>query len=631
MPRLDFRTARKLLLTAILLLASSLPAWAEPMAEADIPVRCTNWQITYEVNADGSYTESQQWSMTALKESALENMKETSITFSTSVATGEILEAYTLKKTGERIDVPKGSYQTTTNDGYKNASPLYSDETSISVVFPDLAVGDTTVFSSRVVNREGMFPGQFSVANAFSRYQAYDNVDIRIIAPATLKLRHEEYFLTALPPVVKDGRQTLEWTWHNPHPEKWNPADNGISYVGDDPSVYVSTFDDYRQIAEAYGARATPKAAVTPRIRTLAAQIVADATAPDAQARAIYDWVTRNISYGGNCIGIGAVVPRDLDVVLDNRMGDCKDHATLLQALLAARMIRSEQALVNARGRYDLPKVPVVATINHVIDYLPDEKLFLDATASGIPYGMLPTNLGEKPVLLVSHYREGMKIPSTAQYGNEQVMRTRIRINPDGSAEGTTEVSLRGVPAAALREAMRDLPGGQEAYVARRMLDAQGVHGTGTLTKDDPTALIDTYRFGVSFKLEDLLVVASTTGMPIRPVASSAFPIGGFVAGAYEPTPRKPTVCSGGRSVEEYVYEFPAAMRVVGFPKDFAFHSAAVDYRATYRMEGTTLTVTRELDDKTATNVCSAAYTADYQKDARRILRDLRSQVLISE
>ncbi|HEY6007872.1 MAG TPA: transglutaminase-like domain-containing protein, partial [Geobacteraceae bacterium] len=366
------------------------------------------------------------------------------------------------------------------------------------------------------------------------------------------------------------------------------------------------------------------------RVKALAAQIVAGKSAPDAQARAIYDWVARNVTYGGNCIGIGAVVPRDLDVVLDNKMGDCKDHATLLQALLAARNIESEQALVNAGSRYDLPKVPVVSTINHVINYLPSLNLYLDATASTIPYGMLPPTLGEKPVLLVSHYREGAKIPSTAQYGHEQVMLTRIRINPDGTATGTARYSLKGLPAIGMRQAMRNVRGDQEEFIVRKVLESQGVHGTGTMEKDDPTELLDAYNFSLSFSLEDLLVVASTTGMPIKPVASSLFPIGTIVGSAYEPVPKKATTCGGGRSVEEYVYEFPASMTIVGFPKDFEYSSPAIDYRATYRKSGNVLTVTRDLRDKTTTNVCSSAYEADYQKSARNILRDLRSQVLIS-
>lgn len=620
----------QIFLVAMLLLANVSIAVAEPMSEADIPVRYTSWNIAYDLNTDGSYVETQKWSTIVLKENALENSKQSSVTFSTSVAKGEIVEAYTLKKSGKRIDAPKNSYQVSTNNGYGSGSPLYSDETTITVVYPDLAVGDTTVISYRVTNAEGMFPGQFSIAHAFSRFTAYDDINIKITAPKAMKLRHESYFLSAQQPAEKDGKQILEWNFQNKRPEKWTSADSGISAVGDAPSLYVSTFDNYRQIAEAYGVRATPKAVVTDRVKALASQIVADRSTAESQARALYDWVARNISYGGNCIGIGAVVPRDLNVVLDNKMGDCKDHATLLQSLLAAKNIESEQALINARNLYDLPGVPVVLAINHVINYIPSMKLFLDSTAADIPFGMIPTALGEKPVLLVSHFREGQKTPSTAQYGHEQILRTKIVVNSDGSATGTTHVSLKGDPALSARYAMRKLRGDQEEYAVRKIMESQGIHGTGKLQKDDPTELLDVYNFSVSFKLEDLINVASTTGMPIKPVVYSFLPIAAFVNDAYEPIPKKSTSCNGGRSIEEYVYEFPESLTMVGFPKDYEFSSPAIDYKATYRKSGNTLTVKRELLDKTSSNVCSVGFTEDYRKNARTIMRDIRSQVLIS-
>src|ERR1039457_3054467 len=302
---------RPLIILMIFLFLTASAAVAEPISETDIPFRFTTWHIAYDVNADGSYVETQKWSATILKENALEAGKKGSVTFSTSVAKGEILEAYTIKKSGKRIDAPKDSYQVSINNGYKNASPLYSDETTITVVFPDLAVGDSMAFSSRVTNSEGMFPNQFSIFHSFSRFTAYDDVSIEITAPAAMNLKHQSYFLKGEEPVNKEGKQTLRWTYRNKTPEKWTPADNGISVVGDDPSLYVSTFRGYKEITEAYGVRAMPKAAVTNRVKQLASDIAANGTTPEAQAHALYDWVAKNISYGGNCIGIRAVVPRD--------------------------------------------------------------------------------------------------------------------------------------------------------------------------------------------------------------------------------------------------------------------------------------------------------------------------------
>ena len=197
---------KQFIFSIILLLLVASAAAAEPISESDITVRYTTWHIAYDVNADGSYVKTQSWSGIILKENALEGEKKASVTFSTSVAKGEILEAYTLKKSGQRINAPKNSYQVTINDGYNNASPLYDDETTITVVFPDLAVGDTTVFSSRVTNSEGMFPNQFSVFHYFSRFTAYDDVSIEITAPASMALKHQSYFLTDTTPVIKDGK-----------------------------------------------------------------------------------------------------------------------------------------------------------------------------------------------------------------------------------------------------------------------------------------------------------------------------------------------------------------------------------------------------------------------------------------
>jgi transglutaminase-like putative cysteine protease len=605
-------------------------ASAEPVAESDIPFRYTSWVVGYDVNVDGSFAESHTWSSVILKENVLEKVKQASVTFSTSVAKGEIIEAYTQKKSGKRVDVPKNSYQVSTEDGYNNNSPLYSDETTITVIFPDLAVGDTTVFSYRVTNSEGIFPGHFSMARHFSRFAAYDDVRIRITAPKSVKLRTESYFLTAAPVVEKDGKQTFEWTYRNKTPEKWTPAENGLSFVGDEPGLYVSTFNSYKQIVEAYGSRATPKAAVTDRIAGLASQIAGDAATPESKARSLYNWVAKNISYGGNCIGIGTVVPRDLNVVLDNKLGDCKDHATLLQALLEAKGIKSEQALVNSGTQYDLPKTPIVSAVNHVINYVPSLNVYLDSTASVVPFGVISPELGEKPVLLVTNFREGTKIPPSDSNSNSQNMKTTLRVKADGSAEGKVQIDLKGMPAVQMRAAMRVIPSDQMDLVARKLLEGRGYHGTAKLLKEDPTELLDTYSFSISFRIEDLFVVSSTIGMPIRPVINSPADIASNLNSVYEPVSKKSQACIGGRSTEEFSFEFPPELNLLETPKNYELNGSRFDYKATYKKNGNTLNVLSEFVDKTTSNICTPAHIEEYKKNARSVVQDIRSQVLIS-
>jgi hypothetical protein len=209
---------------------------------ADVPTRMESYQAAYEINADGSSTESQKWAMTILRPEALANAKEAEISFSTSMQKGEIVEAYTRKKDGRHLEVPKGNYQVSTNGGTEGASPIFSDITSITAVFPDVEVGDTVVFAYRIVQTTPMFPGHFSVAQVFSRYYAYDDVRITVSAPAGLWTQFDAPQLTALPVEETEGRKTWGWTFRNEAPQKWTPEQAGIFTVAEQPGLYFSTF-----------------------------------------------------------------------------------------------------------------------------------------------------------------------------------------------------------------------------------------------------------------------------------------------------------------------------------------------------------------------------------------------------
>jgi transglutaminase-like putative cysteine protease len=166
----------------------------------------------------------------------------------------------------------------------------------------------------------------------FPKEYPYDDVRIRIDAPASLWAQYEARRLTEKVS-ERDRRKIIEWTYQNKQPIKNKRTNYSVYDVEKVPGYAYSTFKSYAEIAEAYGVRARPKAAVTETVHKLADKIAKDKKTPREQARALYDWVATNISYAGNCIGVGAVVPHDLSFVLDNRMGDCKDHANRIAIL----------------------------------------------------------------------------------------------------------------------------------------------------------------------------------------------------------------------------------------------------------------------------------------------------------
>lgn len=609
------------------LVFSCLPSWATDSDAPEIQTRFRHYYADYHLNADGSHVESHDWVLTILKESALENAKRASVSYSTSIQKAEVLHAYTLKADGRRIEVPKSNYQQEVNSGKDKNSPVFSDYSTLTVVFPDVAVGDSVAFAYKITQIEPIFPGQFSVAGAFSRIYAYDDVKISISAPTTLWVQYEARQM-AEKRSEADGRVSLVWTYQNKQPIKNKRRDWSVYDVEQEPGYAFSTFKTYADIAAAYAVRARPKAVATPEMQALANSIVKDLKTPRDQARALYDWVATNITYAGNCIGVGTVVPHDISFIVENRMGDCKDHATLLQSLLAAKGIKSTQALINASSVYRLPKIPVVSTVNHVINYLPELNVFADSTSQTTPFGMLPfTDIG-KPVLLLDGYRDGIKTPTPAVGENRQLVKSVIRINADGSASGDIDVRLKGIFAVNARSRLRHFPKDQEDEMVKNVLSGMGFIGSGQIEKENPKELLDSYSYKAKIKVKELVLLPGPAAFSIYPLFSTEAPIHSFLGAVTAPLETSDTACTSAMSVEEYVYQFPKNMKVLAVPRNMHISNEILSYHATYHLKGKTLTVKRVIDDKTPGAICSPAVSAAYQKQAAQIYKNTRAQVV---
>ena len=611
----------------VALLAVCVRAYGATTDGPELQTRYRYYYADYHINADGSHVETHDWATTILQEGAVERSKRASVSYSTGIQKAEVLHAYTLKADGRRIEVPKSNYQLEVNSGRDKNAPVFSDYSTLTVVFPDVAVGDTVAFAYKLTQTEPIFPGQFSVMGTFSKIYAYDDVRVRIDAPSSLWVQYEARDM-AEKRSEKDGRVFLEWTFQNKQPVKSKRRDWSVYDVEKEPGYAFSTFKSYADIAEAYGLRARPKAAVTERVQKLADEIVKDKKAPREQASALYDWVATHITYAGNCIGVGAVVPHDVSFILDNRMGDCKDHATLLQALLAAKGIESTQALINAGSVYRLPKIPVVSTVNHVINYLPALKLFADSTSATTPFGMLPLSDVGKPVLLVDGFREGVRTPVPPVGTNRQRVKSVIRIGSDGSAQGEIDVSLNGIFAVGARARLRHMPKDQEDELVKNVFSSMGYIGSGQFTKDDPKALLDSYHYKVKFGVKELVLLPGPAAFYVYPLFSTDAPIQSFLGAVTEPVETVDTTCTNGTSTEEYTYTFPKNMKVLAVPRNMNISNALVSYQATYRLKGNTLTVKRILNDKTPDNICSPAVASAYKKLATQVSKNIRAQVV---
>ena len=585
-----------------------------------------SYRVQYDVNADGTHVETVRWALKVLRQQGVGYANRASVSFSDRLERAEIIEAYTLKGGSRRIDVPVGNFQEESNQGRENVSPLFNDIRTRTVAFPEVAVGDTVVFAYKLTQHEAPFPGNFSMMEAFSKFQVYDDTEVSLSAPASLPLKIYQRGVQGGEVASHDGRRHWHWTYQNL--QQVTPESDAVSSLDYGPLVVATTFKDYGALAAAYESRARDKAAVTPDIRKLADELTRGVTDPKEEARVLYDWVTRNVEYADNRVGVGSWVPHQAQLVLTNRMGDCKDHTALFQALLAAKGIESTPVLINADGAYSLPPVPTMGLFDHVITYIPSLNLYADPTTRFTPFGTLPFNDCDKPVVQTANFVEIEHTPPQ-DYRKDGLQETTVlTVHPDGSADAETTMEATGARASDLRGWMNYVQPNMREQLVRRALEGGGYSGTGTLTADDPMVPSNTFAYSVKYRVGDWLNLPGPGGVYVRSPFGASRSMEPFMEGLNEPDRTVNFECSGMIARENYTINFPGNVVLLAIPRDVDLNSKTFSYKATYRRSGNTIAATRELVDRTPENSCTPADAAAQKAFAPGVKRDLRAQIV---
>ena len=392
----------------------------------------------------------------------------------------------------------------------------------------------------------------------------------------------------------------------------------------------MSTFADYAAFARAYDARALDKGRGDPAIAALAREVTGNIDGPRAKALALSDWVRKHIRYVGVYIGAGGVVPHPAATVLENRYGDCKDHASLLEALLAAVGIDSTGALINSGNAYRLPTTPTLGVFNHVITYVPSLDLYLDSTAESIAAGYLPLSDLGKPVLLTG---SGKMAATPSAQGEKSRSVTTFTMNKNGHGRFTVSLLAAGAIAEPYRKAVLDATPAERAQFVQRMLQAMGQKGAGVFDAGKVDAGVDEYNMTFTGTSDDFIDLPGPVAL-----ATSYHFWGGMkelaATFAREPQRSQHFVCPAIDAEDVTSFNFPAGVRIIALPKSLALRDAnllyAASYAATYARKGHKVVIRRQLRFAHDGPVCTAAEYERMRGLLERIRRDLKSQLIVS-
>lgn len=596
-------------------------------AETDPSVVVEHHVQHYAVEPGGAYRLTVDHLETIVAARAIQAHGQYAISYNNTLDAIESLEAWTLKPDGRRVPVLPGQVKDQ-QEAASSDAPLFQDTRVKVVVFPEVAVGDRLALRYVLRRATPLFPGHFE---DLAPAPAYLNRNFLLIydIPAALPLHADAVGFVPVAGSVPPPPGIRRYQWRYQDSQVGGDAGrieaDSVSPLDYGKRLAVSTFSGYPAFAAAFRSGAAGRAAPSPAIAALARQLTAGL--PDTRARvlALSDWVRRNVRYVGVYIGAGGVVPHPASVVLDNRYGDCKDHAVLLEALLASLGIDSGGALVNSGNAYRLPDAPTLGVFNHMITYVPGLDLFLDPTADTAAAGYLPASVLGKPVLLLK--TGGFAMTPMLQPQRIRALAT-VDIGRDGRGSFRVERSVSGALAEPLRKAVRDARPAERERFAERMLQGMGRKARGVFDAGTVDGNGDDYSMAVTGSGDQFVDLpgpgALATTYPAWSVVDDA------VAGMVRERERhQDFVCPAVDAEDEMRFRLPKGVRILSLPPPVNAMNGGIFYRASYARAGNAVTVKRRLTFRHGSATCTPADHRAMQPVLERIVRDLRSQIVV--
>ena len=458
-------------------------ACAEPVSH----VRFDRLLVRYDVRSDLTYTMTRTDDVTLLTARGVQIGGSNAMGYSPDRQSLSVVEAWVDQPDGTRVPVPPSGMFNRVAQAPDNM-PGFVNSMVRAVVFPQLKEGSRTHVVWKLTQTSPAMYG-FNVQHLVALEIESGPRTVFINLPADLPFAWRARGGFEVTDVAAGGmRHVVAFL---PHHASAEPEAAMVDVSDVVPGFAATSLPSYEAIGAITAQAAAGRADVTPDIKALADRIAGDRTGI-AAARAIYEWVTENIRYVAVFLNMeDGWVPHAAPEVLKAGYGDCKDYSVLMQALLAARGIRSEITLV----RWDETSVdPLLwgVVFNHAIIYLPEFDRYLNPTRRYAPFDAADPTLADRLVVRLGENGIIARTPAFTAEQNRYRMTSRMRLDLAGTITGTAEFVMSPSAEPGVRQALAGAA--SPASLAAQFLRGTPEAGFGTLTGSDPRDLSQPLR-----------------------------------------------------------------------------------------------------------------------------------------
>lgn len=382
-----------------------------------------------------------------LNRKGIHDFGEIVIPFSTAFQRLKVLQAVTILPDGTRIKPDKSAYHLVSPPFIMEA-PIYSDFKYQTISMPALCPGAVIEYTYEIKTIKPFMKGEFWSSDLFQQYYPVKKAVYRLIVPEDkvplVRLKH----LKLVPKKEKRGNKVI-FIWRAKDLPAIDTEPNAPPLEALGGRIVLSSIKDWNKVASWYAKLAKGAFKTNRAMRKKVQALTRGLTTPWEKIRAIYNYVAQNIRYVGIELGINGYKPHPATQIFRLRYGDCKDHSTLLIAMLRSVGIEAYPVLIPTSEMPNLDEtLPMPGAFDHEIVAVKqgDKFVFLDSTAETTPCGELPpSDQGRKVLVIVGNKGIITKTPVFPASSNQVCYQGEFKLLPNGNLSGCVRLHYTGV------------------------------------------------------------------------------------------------------------------------------------------------------------------------------------------
>ncbi|TND10629.1 MAG: transglutaminase [Bacteroidetes bacterium] len=222
------------------------------------------------------------------------------------------------------------------------------------------------------------------------------------------------------------------------------------------PTVSISTLPDWSRVVEWYQQKTYSKFDLTYDVREALDSIIRPNMSAQEKVDAVYNYLTKEIKYSYVPFLQSGYTPKDPELTLSGRIGDCKDVATLMIAMLRSLNIESYYTLVKTNAFNHQDMLPALS-FDHVVAcvILDGEKRFYDLTTDFYPsYVLTENDLGAYGLLIKDGEKDLFLLPDDDlnEKKNKVVYEIDAKLGSNGTLDISANTVMPGIAGGSMRE-----------------------------------------------------------------------------------------------------------------------------------------------------------------------------------